>query len=222
LAATGHDASTTTSFCLNNVRHQGRLIVWKENKGFGFISPDAGGEQVFVHIRAFPNRSPRPVEDAILAYDLGVDPSGRVRAENVAIVGNEPASRFSIGAGTLLSGIAGLFLVLLGLLTYAGKLPNLLLQGYLAASAITFIAYAFDKAAAKSGRWRTRESTLQLLALACGWPGALLAQRALRHKSRKLSFQIVFWLTVILNCGVLWCLFTSSGKETVQQFLKTL
>jgi uncharacterized membrane protein YsdA (DUF1294 family) len=76
---------------------------------------------------------------------------------------------------------------------------------YLIASVLTFIVYANDKAAAMSGRWRTRERTLHLLSLAGGWPGALVAQRVLRHKGRKASFQIVFWLTVIVNCAVvLW------------------
>ena len=70
---------------------------------------------------------------------------------------------------------------------------------YLAASLAAFLAYAFDKSAAKGGRWRTSESTLHLLALAGGWPGALLAQQFLRHKSVKASFRSVFWGTVVLN-----------------------
>ena len=56
-----------------------------------------------------------------------------------------------------------------------------------------------DKAAAQAGRWRTSEATLHLLALAGGWPGALLAQHWLRHKSAKRAFRAVFWVTVVLN-----------------------
>ncbi|MBL1376176.1 DUF1294 domain-containing protein [Zobellella sp. CGMCC 1.18722] len=68
--------------------------------------------------------------------------------------------------------------------------------------------YGLDKQAARQNLWRTRESTLHLLALAGGWPGALVAQRRLRHKSRKASFQLVFWLSVVANVGVLaWLLF---------------
>ncbi len=66
-------------------------------------------------------------------------------------------------------------------------------------SGITFVAYWRDKVAARSQLWRTRESTLQVLALLGGWPGALLAQRALRHKSRKASFLITFYLMAAIN-----------------------
>lgn len=70
-------------------------------------------------------------------------------------------------------------------------------------SLITFFAYWKDKAAAQAGRWRTPESTLHALALLGGWPGAIFAQQWLRHKSSKSGFQVVFWLTVLLNVAAL-------------------
>jgi uncharacterized membrane protein YsdA (DUF1294 family) len=81
--------------------------------------------------------------------------------------------------------------------------PTMILALYLVASAITFVAYAIDKRAARKGSWRTKEKTLHLLALIGGWPGALLAQKLLRHKTAKQPFRGVFWLTVVLNCGAL-------------------
>lgn len=74
---------------------------------------------------------------------------------------------------------------------------------YISLSLITFVVYAIDKSAAKKGRWRTPEKTLHLMALLGGWPGAIIAQKILRHKTQKQPFQIIFWLTVILNIGVL-------------------
>jgi uncharacterized membrane protein YsdA (DUF1294 family) len=66
-------------------------------------------------------------------------------------------------------------------------------------SVITFCAYGLDKFKAQKGLWRIPEKTLHILELCCGWPGALLAQRLLRHKSYKKSFRIVFWVMVVLN-----------------------
>jgi uncharacterized membrane protein YsdA (DUF1294 family) len=73
---------------------------------------------------------------------------------------------------------------------------------YAGASAVCFIFYAIDKSAAKAGRWRTPESTLLLLGLCCGWPGAILAQQWLRHKTSKHCFQLAFWATVAVNLAV--------------------
>jgi uncharacterized membrane protein YsdA (DUF1294 family) len=113
-----------------------------------------------------------------------------------------------------------LFCVFLALLVLIGRLPLTLISVYLAASTITFIAYAIDKSAAQNNRWRTKESTLHLFGLAGGWPGALLAQKTLRHKSKKDEFQTVFWATVIANCFSLgWLLTTKSGSTFLNSIL---
>jgi uncharacterized membrane protein YsdA (DUF1294 family) len=77
-----------------------------------------------------------------------------------------------------------------------------LLSTYLLLSAVLFMLYGLDKSAARRGARRTPEATLQVLALLGGWPGALVAQRVFRHKTRKRSFQVVFWCTVAVNCAV--------------------
>ncbi len=68
--------------------------------------------------------------------------------------------------------------------------------GYAVLSLVTFVAYTLDKRAARRGRPRTPEVTLHLLELLGGWPGAFVAQRLIRHKNAKISYQIVFWLIV--------------------------
>lgn len=72
---------------------------------------------------------------------------------------------------------------------------------YLQVSLLTLLAYAWDKRQARLGRWRVPERRLHLLELFGGWPGALLAQRWLRHKSRKRSYQVCFWAIVLLHLG---------------------
>jgi uncharacterized membrane protein YsdA (DUF1294 family) len=63
-------------------------------------------------------------------------------------------------------------------------------------SAAAFVGQWIDKRKAASGEWRTPEATLHLFELLGGWPGAFLAQRSFRHKTAKLSYQIIFWLII--------------------------
>jgi len=92
-----------------------------------------------------------------------------------------------------------------GLLLWAAwraLLPWWVLPASLAINLLTFCMYWADKRAAQAGQWRTPEKTLQLLALAGGWPGAWLAQQVLRHKSSKQPFRVVYWL-MVLSHGLL-------------------
>jgi uncharacterized membrane protein YsdA (DUF1294 family) len=86
---------------------------------------------------------------------------------------------------------------------------------YAALSLITYFVYYSDKSAARSGGGRTPENTLHLLGLAGGWPGALLAQQTLRHKSKKESFRATLWVTVLINCGAFIWLLTDQGRAAL-------
>ena len=76
------------------------------------------------------------------------------------------------------------------------------LLGYaITISLVTYAVYGADKDSAqdKASRWRASEKLLHGLEFAGGWPGAFLAQRRLRHKRSKLTYQVVFWLIVSLH-----------------------
>lgn len=64
-------------------------------------------------------------------------------------------------------------------------------------SALSFWSYARDKRSAQAGEWRVSEAQLHLWELLGGWPGAWIAQRYLRHKCSKASYQMTFWIIVI-------------------------
>ena len=66
-------------------------------------------------------------------------------------------------------------------------------------SAVTFVTYGIDKRRARQDRPRVPEKNLHLLSLLGGWPGAYLGQEYFRHKTQKLSFRMLFWLTVIVH-----------------------
>ena len=76
---------------------------------------------------------------------------------------------------------------------------------YLVASAVCFGMYVVDKQAAMGRRRRIPEMRLLIAGLLCGWPGGLLAQQVLRHKSSKQAFLWKFRLTVLVNSVVLVC-----------------
>jgi uncharacterized membrane protein YsdA (DUF1294 family)/cold shock CspA family protein len=209
------------------VRYQGKITDWKDDKGFGFITPNDGGQRVFVHIKSFANQQQRPVGNEIVTYELAHDTKGRPQANSVALVGKRATAASPSGQATPLVFakapliLTAAFLVFVAGSVFAGMLPIAVVWIYLAASFVAFAAYALDKSAARNDQWRTKENTLHLFALAGGWPGALAAQRLLRHKSSKPSFQFVFWVTVILNCCVLAWFFSTSGAQALHSMLGT-
>jgi uncharacterized membrane protein YsdA (DUF1294 family) len=101
----------------------------------------------------------------------------------------------------------------------SGRLNPWVPAWYALASLVAFLAYWLDKADAQRGRWRTKESTLQGLALVGGWPGAWIAQQAFRHKTRKSSFQVTFWACVALNLAALaWMIWNGGHRMAVPAF----
>ena len=76
------------------------------------------------------------------------------------------------------------------------------LLAYVVASGLAFGVYGYDKRQAKAGEWRIPEKALHTIELVGGWPGALLAQQVFRHKTRKLSYQLWFWLIVAAHQAV--------------------
>ncbi|WP_353808206.1 DUF1294 domain-containing protein [Agromyces sp. SYSU T00194] len=77
--------------------------------------------------------------------------------------------------------------------------PTWLLVVYAIASIVAFVLYAVDKSAARAERRRIPESTLLTAGLVGGWPGAIVAQQVLRHKTVKRAFRVPFWITVVVN-----------------------
>ncbi|MBU2710793.1 DUF1294 domain-containing protein [Zooshikella sp. WH53] len=96
-----------------------------------------------------------------------------------------------------------IFSILIGYLTLTNKVPYYISILYGIISLVTFFIYKVDKSAAEKGRWRISENTLHLLSVLGGWPGAMLGQQVFNHKTKKTSFQVIFWLSVLLNIGTL-------------------
>jgi len=202
------------------MRIKGKISSWNDEKGYGFIEPFAGGKRVFIHIKAFPTRTRRPDVNQVVAYTLSTDKQGRPCAANATFAGARLPLKTRRSTGILLIAGASIFLLSVALAGITRQVPLVIFAAYLIASLVTFIVYAFDKAAAVKGDWRTPESTLHMLSVLGGWPGALIAQQSLRHKSRKQPFRIVFWFTVIANCGAFAWLLSPSGSTMLRSLLE--
>jgi uncharacterized membrane protein YsdA (DUF1294 family) len=124
----------------------------------------------------------------------------------VAYIIDRPVARLRQSQASIFAMvIVAIFLALVTMAIIVGSLHWVLIVVYLLASIVTYLAYANDKLKAQKGYWRTKETTLLLLGLAGGWPGALIAQHRFHHKTQKGEFQVAYWLTVGLNCaGLLW------------------
>jgi uncharacterized membrane protein YsdA (DUF1294 family) len=114
-----------------------------------------------------------------------------------------------------------IFLVVLGLGALMHRLPPAIPIAYTVCSLLSVGLYAHDKSKAQRDVWRTPESTLHILDLLGGWPGGLIAQRIFRHKTRKISFQIIFWLSVLIHLGAWgWILTSVPAEVELPQFIK--
>lgn len=172
---------------------------WKDEKGFGFITPSGGGRDVFLHVSAVKNATRRPVAGDAVEFFITAGEDGRLRAADVRIAGATVSTKvslvpywlaaFCIGVGVLLMVRTGLPVVL----------------AYPVMGAITYAVYSHDKAQAQAGASRVPEKTLHLLELLGGWIGGYLAQERLRHKTAKDSYQIAFW-GIVCSHGVGWAL----------------
>ncbi len=114
--------------------------------------------------------------------------SGFYAAHCMLVLGGSWLVRYYAGDAGMFSGRAVLCFLVLHLLSV---------------NVMTFAAYAYDKNAARRQKWRVPERTLHALALIGGTPSALLAQKWLRHKTRKSSFRAYSWLIFMLQLALL-------------------
>ena len=186
------------------MRFEGLIKSWNDERGFGFIEPAQGGQEIFVHIKSFRQRDGRPQVGQRVTFEVSLNQDGRKRAHAVEPMRATRAAPARRPAGAAQWGTASYFAIPAFLVVYlaaavAWRVPAWVAGLYAAASVACLLAYAFDKSAAIAGDWRVSEATLLSLGLVGGWPGALVAQQLLRHKSSKASFRSAFWTTVVLN-----------------------
>jgi uncharacterized membrane protein YsdA (DUF1294 family) len=95
--------------------------------------------------------------------------------------------------------VLGVFAAVLVVSAVVLPLPAWVPALYATASLVTLAVYAIDKSAAMARRRRVPERALLVLGVIGGWPGAVVAQQALRHKTQKTRFVRAFWFSVTVN-----------------------
>lgn len=195
------------------MRTQGTVVKWVADKDFGFIAPSDGSEDLFVHAEFFVHQGRRPQVGDSLSFAIATNVDGKRRAERVLFAGERDPRQRDRLLDTLYSLLAVAFLAAVGAAVYVQKLAPTFLFLYLGASLLTFLLYWRDKSKANRYEWRIPEKTLHWFSLLGGWPGALLAQRQLHHKSRKQSFQRMFIVTVLLNLTLVYG-YTATGVNS--------
>ena len=186
------------------MRYVGRITDWYDDRGYGFVTPDLGGERTFVHVSAFECKTTQPDRGMRISYKLGRDQRNRRCATRVCRVDHHPKRSFDrTGSGGTIVGA-----LVLGAIAFGAChriVPPIVATAYLSMSALAIWLYGKDKFAAITNRWRTPEDTLHFVGLLGGWPGALFAQAVFHHKTKKPKFRSTFWFTVLLNCaGFSW------------------
>ncbi len=200
------------------MRFDGTIKSWNDERGFGFIEPDQGGQEIFLHATAYRDGGRRPELGQRVTFSVELSRGGKKRAAQAEPVRATRIKPRSARAHAAQWGGASLFAIPAFALVYlfaamTWGVAHWLAAAYMAASLIAFAAYAVDKSAAARGSWRVGESTLLLIGLLGGWPGALLAQQVLRHKSIKTSFRAAFWGSVALNLIAFVLLVSPIGRR---------
>ncbi|MGY6213545.1 DUF1294 domain-containing protein [Methylolobus aquaticus] len=189
---------------------RGTLVLWNDDRGFGFVRPEAGGEDFFVHISAFRRGlSRRPEIGDAVRYRLAREIPDKKRIaqavlEGVAVRPVEPETgrKWRRAYAWMVYILIRLPILLSCWVLWKHHNPIPLLV-YVFMSTLAILYYGADKRRALAHRWRIPEFYLHLIEFMGGWPGALLAQTNFRHKLTKDSYQRVFW-SIIAGHGALW------------------
>lgn len=67
------------------ILNKGRIINWKNDRGFDFIKPDDDGQEVFLHISALTPRVRSPKVGDTVLYEKVTEPDGKIRAVQASI-----------------------------------------------------------------------------------------------------------------------------------------
>ena len=169
---------------------QGFVVSFNTERGFGFIRTNESPQDLFVHIKNVQNREYLTVGQNV-TFDVEETEKGPA-AINV-VPGKKRISPYYLYA------VPAIFIALSISVYLFIKGIHPLISYLIAVNLTTFLFYGIDKGLSKTSLLRTPERVLHGLAFAGGSPAALAAQKIFHHKTIKKSFQITYWLIVIVQ-----------------------
>ncbi len=70
------------------MRFEGKLKTWNEAKGFGFVTPAGGGQDIFLHASALPHGMGVPTVGQTFTFEVELNHEGKKRATQVQLPGS--------------------------------------------------------------------------------------------------------------------------------------
>ncbi|HHD81878.1 MAG TPA: DUF1294 domain-containing protein [Campylobacterales bacterium] len=172
---------------------QGIVVNYNEEKGYGFVKTFKYEENLFVHISEVHNARKLEVGQQV-EFEVEKNAKG---LSAINVTAKEKANSPYVTFGTL-----SLVLIIL-LFALAVNYLEPLVAYLFSINITTFLLYGYDKFISTTQKLRVPELNLQTLALLGGSPAALVAQKFFRHKTVKGTFQIVYWIIVLVQVGLL-------------------
>jgi cold shock CspA family protein len=103
------------------MRFTGKLKTWTDERGFGFIAPTEGGQDIFVHISEYP-RGRTPIVNEMLSFEVALSPQGKKKAVRVQLAASPartPPGSMSRATGRPTNGSVAKVFVVLAMLVLA-------------------------------------------------------------------------------------------------------
>lgn len=175
---------------------QGKIVNYNIEKGYGFIASKAYKENIFVHVSEIRNATKLSRGQRV---EFKVKETQKGLSAISVVAGSKQQSPYVIFS--LISAI-----ITIGFFAYFYLyVPIEPIIGYLIAINITtFLLYGYDKFISDGEKLRVPEYNLHALALLGGSPAGLLSQKFFRHKTVKGSFQLIYWLIVLVQVGLVF------------------
>ena len=132
---------------ITSIYQQGVLTTWNEDKGYGFIVPENGNEEIFLHIKSLHDDATYPIEGETFCYQIGKDKQGRIQAINAYQTNCNKKRKLSLFHRLikLLSNAWPLVIIIYLLLGYLGSKSNqIIFLVFVVNSLLTILFYYED------------------------------------------------------------------------------